>query len=513
VPRPLAGTEGANLPFWSPDSRSIGYFAAGKLKKVELQGGVSTTLADVGVSTGGTWSHDGAIVFGSLGGSGLSTVPAAGGAVATVRAPDPGNQETDFSNPWFLPDGRHFLYNIYSGQRDRRGIYLSSLDGTINRRITPDFSNGVYASVPGAGGFLVFARENALMAQPFDADSLELTGEAIAIADYVGSSFDGTGAGIVRRNFSVSHTGLIVLDPVRTRLRSQLVWVDRDGGHATPIDGMNGVSMVKLSPDGRRFVVARFDDLGGNNDLWVAPAEGGQPTRVTFDPANDPFPVWSPNGEDIVWGSNRDGVYHLYRRAASGSGQDALILKAPLFKLPTDWSRDGKYVLYRQIDPATHYDIWALPLGAADAKPFPVLQSAANEAAAVLSPDGKWLAFGSDESGRYEVYLQSFPDGGGKRQVSTAGGNSPQWRSDGRELYFHAPDGKLMATSVEGGANITTTAPVALFEFLPGGNLVTPYYTVTPDGRRFLLSTLVETDAAAPLAVIVNWQSLLRRQR
>ncbi|MGH9579764.1 MAG: TolB family protein, partial [Terriglobales bacterium] len=207
------------------------------------------------------------------------------------------------------------------------------------------------------------------------------------------------------------------------------------------------------------------------------------------------------------------GLYHLYQKAASGAGQDTLLLKSNNFTFPTDWSRDGRYLVYRDIDPKTKYDVWVLPLGPLDGKqqPFPVLQTEANETAAVLSPDGQWLAYTADESGRYEVYVQSFPRGGGKRQISTGGGIGPHWRGDGKELYYHAPDGKLMAAPVTSGTSLEVGRPVALFEFRAGSNLITPYYSVTKDGQRFLLSTIVETEAAAPLTVVVNWMAGVKR--
>lgn len=224
------------------------------------------------------------------------------------------------------------------------------------------------------------------------------------------------------------------------------------------------------------------------------------------------MPVWSPDGSRIVWSSNRgEGRYH--QKAASGSGQDALLLKSDYYKYPADWSRDGRFIIYREIDPKTKGDVWVLPVGplSGDQKPFPFLQTEANETAAVLSPDGQWMAYSSDESGRYEVYVQSFPAGGGKRQISTAGGIGPHWRGDGKELFFQAPDRKLMAVAVKGGASFEAGAPVALFEFHPGGTVITPYYSVASDGQRFLLSTIVETEPNAPLTVVLNWTAELKR--
>jgi Tol biopolymer transport system component len=281
---------------------------------------------------------------------------------------------------------------------------------------------------------------------------------------------------------------------------------------AGTLDRMEHVSMVRLSPDGRRYAVSRLESESGNGDLWVSDVTGGNATRLTFDPGNDTSPVWSPDGSHLAWASNRGGRYRLYQKAASGSGQDALLLESDYYVFPTDWARDGRVILYRQIDPKTKYDIWALPVGpqAGDQKPFPFLQTEANEAAAVFSPDGRWVAYASDESGQYEVYVQAFPAGGGKRQVSTGGGIAPQWRGDGGEIFYHALDGTLMAAAVEPGASFAASPPTPLFEFRPSGPLITPYYAVTPDGRRFLLSTIADTMPGAPLTVVLDWTAALK---
>jgi Tol biopolymer transport system component len=509
----LGGTEGATLPFWSPDSRAIGFFASGKLKKIDAAGGVVSTLCDVGVSNGGTWSRDGVILFSRLGGVGISRVSASGGDVATVMRVDSRRQETDYANPFFLPDGRHFLYNVFSGQKEIRGVYVGSLDGSLRRRLVSDHTNAVYAAAGRSEGFLLFGRDGALVAHAFDAGTLQLKGEAFPIAPHVGASFDTTAGGAGRRLVTASDNGVLVFDPFPNRQSSHLVWVDRGGRPAGALDRMESVSMVRLSPDGRRYAVSRLDSESGNGDLWVSDVTGGNATRLTFDPGNDTFPVWSPDGGRLAWASNREGTYRLYQKAASGSGQDALLLKADLYVFPTDWSRDGRVILYRQIDPKTKYDIWALPVGprAGDEKPFAFLQTEANEAAAVFSPDGRWVAYASDESGQYEVYVQAFPAGGGKRQVSAGGGIAPQWRSDGSELFYHALDGTLMAATVEPGASFAARPPTPLFEFRPSGPLITPYYAVTPDGRRFLLSTIVDTVAGAPFTVVLNWTEELKQ--
>jgi Tol biopolymer transport system component len=501
--KPLAGTEGASYPFWSPDSRFIGFFAPGKLKKIEVSGGLPATLCDAGSRTGGAWSHDGVILFSAFGGAGLSRVSSTGGEVISVIRPDFNRQESGVHYPCFLPDSRHFLYSKVSVQKEVRGIYLASLDGALNERLLGDDSNAVYAASGSDGGYLFFGREGALMAVPFDAARRQLTGEPFTVAGQVGTASAGP-LTIRRRNFSVSDTGVLVFDPLPDRKRNQLVWVDHGGRKTGSLDGMDKVDTPRFSPDDKRFVVTRSER---NVDLWLSDVTGGNVTPFTFDPANDQFPVWSPDGSRIAWASNREGVFHLYEKAASGAGQDALLLKSDYFKFPTDWSRDGRFIIYREVNPKTKYDVWVLPVGpqTGDQKPFPFLQTEANETAAVLSPDGQWLAYCSDESGRYEVYVQSFPGGGSKRQVSSNGGIGPRWRGDGKELFYHAPDGKLMAVAVKGGASFEADVPVALFEFRAGGNVISPYFDVTQDGQKFLLSTIVETEAVTPLTVVVNW--------
>ena len=507
---PLAGTEGAALPFWSPDSRFIGFFAAGKLRKIEPTGGALTVIADSGVATGGTWSRDGVILFANLGGAGLSKVSANGGAVEQVLPPDVKRQETDYSNPFFLPDGRHFFFNVFSGNPEGRGTFVGSLDGGDRRKILEESSNVAFAEVPGAGTFLIFPRESALMAQRFDPSTLQLSGEAVTLAPMVGSSFDSTGTGVNRRTFTASNSGVIVLDPVVTRLDSHVTWTDRQGREPRLMGDMNLVSMARLSRDGRRVALARRQGDRGNADLWVGASDGGRAERLTFDAGNDIFPVWSPDGSQIAWASNRAGIYDIYRKASTGTGTDELLLAGSGFKLPTDWSPDGRHILYRLVDPVTHYDLWALPM-TPGAKPFPVLQTPANEAAAVLSPDGKWMAYSSDETGRYEVYVQAFPDGGGRRQISTIGGNGPLWRGDGRELYFQAPNGELTAVGIDPATGTITATPSTLFSFPAGGILITPYYSPTSDGQRFLLSQLVQHGERTPLTVLVDWAARLTK--
>jgi len=288
-------------------------------------------------------------------------------------------------------------------------------------------------------------------------------------------------------------------------MRSELVWMDRSGKKLSGLEDLTNVACPALAPDGRHFVVPRGDGQTGNNDLWLSDADGKNPTRLTFTSANDDFPVWSPDGSRIAWASNQEeGTYHLFQKASSGAGQESVLLRSDNYKFTTDWSPDGHYIIYREMSAKTKFDLWVLPV-APEGKPFPVLQTEANEYAGVVSPDGKWIAYACDESGRYEVYVQNFPGGGGKRQISSGGGLSPRWA--GNDLFFQAPDGKLMAVATKGGSSFEAGAPVALFDFRPSGNLIAPYYAVTKDGQRFLISTIVETQPNAPLTVVLNWDA------
>jgi Tol biopolymer transport system component len=272
-----------------------------------------------------------------------------------------------------------------------------------------------------------------------------------------------------------------------------------------------GIGSLRLSPDEKRFVADRIDLQTGNTDLWLSDVTGGNVVRFTFDPAEDIYPIWSPDGGRIVWTSRQIEGRQLYQKAASGAGQDELLLKSDYQKLPNDWSQDGRFIIYQQLGPKTRYDVWVLPVGPTTGKqePFPFVQTEAWESGARLSPNGQWLAYASDESGRFETYVQSFPRGGGKRQVSTGSGNGPHWRQDGKELFYHAPDGKLMAMAVKSGAvpevSFEASAPVALFEFRAGIPVVTnPSYTVAGDGQRFLVNAIVDAEPRAPLTVVVN---------
>jgi eukaryotic-like serine/threonine-protein kinase len=509
--RALAGTQGALLPFWSPDSRFIGFFADDRLKKVELTGGPVQSLCEVPATFGGAWSRDGVILFG-VGPVGLLRISATGGEVTPITTPDRSRQEFIHLYPTFLPDGHHFLYSITSGLKETRGVYLGSLDGTLKRRLLDEVTVIKYlAAVPGdmasGEGWLLFGRDGALLARPFDTSRMEFTGEPFSLSDKVGSE----PISLNYSTFSVSDDGVLVFDPSLKRQRRQYLWVDRRGQTLNSLEVATGNFPLRLSPDEKRFIADRTDPQTGTPDLWLYDVSGGNTQRFTFDPALDQSPVWSPDGSRIVWSSNRGGGLNLYQKAASGAGEETLLLKSDYGKTPTDWSRDGRFIIYLQGNPKMKMDVWVLPMtGSGEA--FPVVRTEADETTATLSPDGRHLAYASDVSGRYEVYVQSFPGGGGKRQVSTGGGISPHWRRDGRELFYYAGDGKLMAVPVRSGKSFEVGAVVSLFEFRAGPTGF-PFvsYAVTADGQRFLINAVVETEPNAPLTVVTNWAAEVKK--
>jgi serine/threonine protein kinase len=496
----LPDTEGATYAFWSPDSRSIGFFTGGNIKKVGISGGPAQTLCSERQIFGATWNRDGIIIFAARGG--LWQVPATGGAPRLLAKPDPSRQEVSYLYPFFLPDGHHFLYLITSTRKENRGIHLGSLDGKTRQPLLGDDSQAVYMrSTDGTGGYLLFARDGLLLAQPFDTDTRQLTGEPFTVAELGGGAQK-----VSRPDFSLSDNGVLVFDSSGNIQSGQLIWVDRTGKQIGTLNVIGSASRPALSPDEKRFVIDRIDPHTGNTDLWLYDATGENATRFTFDSANDSFPIWSPDGSRIVWASTRAGTFNLYQKASSGAGQDELLLTSDDDAIPNDWSPDGHFIVYSGPDPETRFDVRVLPLSG-DRKPFSFHPTAAGESAGKLSPDGRWIAYTSSESGSSEVYVQSFPSGGGKRQVSTNGGVGPQWRGDGRELFYYARDGKLMAVSVRSGATFEAGAPLKLFDFRSGSTTIVtlPPYAATADGQRFLINSIVETQASAPLTLIVNW--------
>jgi serine/threonine protein kinase/Tol biopolymer transport system component len=504
--QPLAATDGAAFPFWAPDSRSVGFFAGGALKRLDLGGGAPQTLAPKVVGQGGTWNADGVIVFAPTMNTPLMRVSATGGAAAAVTTLGP--QQTGHFAPHFLPDGRRFLFNTL-GAPDTEGIYLGRLDGGAPTRLTP--ADGAGAFLP--TGWLLWVRADTLVAQRLDVEKAALTGEPVTLAD--GVATDGK-----RSAVSVAATGLVAY---RTGTSSQrhLTWVDRSGAaQGTVGDADDSLSSPRVSPDGRRVAVTR--QVQGNTDLWFL--DGARTSRFTFDAAEDNTPVWSPDGTQIVFRSTRTGAGDLYQKLTSGAGVEQRLVTSDQYKVPTSWSRDGRFLLYHSNDPQTGSDLWVVPL-LGDRKPSVFLKTPFREAFGRFSPDGRWVAYHSNESGRLEIYVRPFvPPGAagtvagaatGQWQVSTAGGAFPVWRPDGRELYYLDPAGAMMAAPITvTGATLVAGAPVRLFPtHIVGGGVDAQrgwHYDVAPDGR-FLINTVPES-AAAPITLVQNWRPDARKQ-
>ncbi|HLL75094.1 MAG TPA: protein kinase [Pyrinomonadaceae bacterium] len=492
----LAGTEAGGLPFWSPDGRSIGFIAAGKLKKIDVSGGPAQTLSDA-ISVGGTWNREGVILFSRSATEGLYRIPAAGGTPEPLTTLDKSRNEYIHAWPHFLPDGRHFLYVAGTSPREKSAIFLGSLDSKPPRMLLNAESSVAYAPP----GYLLYAREGTLVARPFDAAGLELTGEAVPVVKQIGFTLSNA-----RAHFSVSETGTLLYRPSAAAADTQLVWFDRAGKQLDTVGAAGHYSDIRLSPDGKRVAFQRLDTEKGASDIWLIELARGTTSRLTFDPANDGDPVWSPDGGRIVFASMKEGMPNLYQKLSSGAGGEELLLKTEDAKLANDWSPDGRHVLYNAVS-----DLWVLPLFG-ERRPEPFVRTDFQEASGRFSPDGRWIAYTSNESGRFEVYVQSFPASGGKWQVSNGGGGSPRWRRDGRELFYLSADGKLMAVEVDGSSDkFEAGVPAPLFEPRVGAISGDSPYDVAADGRRFLVKVPAEETAPAPVTVVLNWTADLKR--
>ncbi|MEP6707320.1 MAG: protein kinase [Pyrinomonadaceae bacterium] len=500
--RPLAGTEGASFPFWSPDSRFLGFFAGGKLKKIDAAGEPPLTLCSAGEGRGGTWNHDGVIVFAPQQLGALYRVSESGGASTPVTKVLETTVGGSHRWPYFLPDGQHFLYLGGRGSTsETTAIYVASLESQESKLLLHANSKAEYAQ-----GHLLFLRDGTLMAQPFDAKRLEATADAFSIAEQIQTPAGLTMGGI----FSVSENGVLAYQTGAAIGGSQLTWFDRSGKPLSVLGDLALYSNLRLSPDGKRLTVNITDPQTGLSDIWLYEVARGLKTRFTFDPSEERGAVWSPDGSRIVFASNRKGNFDLYQKATSVVGSEELLLESNANKFASSFSPDGRFLLHSTADPKAKLDLWVLPLEG-DRKPFPYLTTEFAETAGQFSPNGRWIAYSSDESGRNEIYVAPFPSPVGKRQISTAGGSAPKWRGDGKEIFYRAAENKLMAVEVNGeGASLEVGAVWALFEARPGGpgNV----YDVTADGQRFLVNTALEQKApSAPITLVINWTADLKR--
>ena len=527
--QPLAGTEGATWPFWSPDGRSIGFFVPGSLKRLDLGGGAPQTLAPVTRGRGGTWNTEGVIVFAPSNASPLLRVSATGGPVTAVTTLGP--QQAGHRGPFFLPDGRRILFAA-QGAPDVAGVYLGALDGSAPTRLTPDLSQvGYLPAGPGAAsgssgprsaegfggrGWLIWGRASTLVAQRLDLEGRTLAGDPVTLADGVRLTANNLSAG-----WSMTAPGLVAYRTSGEAAR-QLRWVDPSGAALETVGDPDGSTRnPRVSPDERRVAVER--QAQGNPDLWLL--DGTRQSRMTFDPARDLFPVWSPNAARIVFRSSRTGPGDLYQMLTNGGGVEERLAAADQIMTPTSWSPDGRFVLYMRTDSKANADLWMVPM-VGDHTPSVFLKTPFRETWGAFSPDGRWVAYQSDASGRDEVYVRPFVPptpgasadtpgaGGGQWLVSAAGGIMPVWRPDGKALYYLNPAGDMMTVSLTVvGATLAPGAPVVLFPTrIVGGGVDAQagrQYDIAPDGR-FLINTELPGDAA-PITLIQHWTPEAKR--
>lgn len=503
----LPGTEGAHNPFWSPDGAQIGFFGEGSLKKTAAAGGPVQILAPAPQGIGGTWNQKDVILFSPSVPSSLFQVSATGGMPVQVTKADAG----DFHLfPTFLPDGEHFLSYV-RGAKERSGIVLGSLDGEARVRLLPDLSSVILSE-----GHLLFLRGETLMAQPFDSAKLRLTGDAFPIVAHVAETL-GFGA------FSSSRTGMLAYVGRGSAGTVQLAWTDRKGKLLELFGPPGSYVHFQLAPDEKRITYeANAGSL--NSDIWVLDSVRGVPSRVTFDPETDNLPIWSPDGQNIVWPSRRSGSFDLYIKAANASGQEKLLVKmGTATGWATDWSRDGRYILYQRPGEKTGQDLWIAPQlpnvkdGKGDKHPTVYLNTQFDEQEGRFSPDGKWVAYTSNESGVSEVYVQSFPLSNTKVPISTGGGSEPQWSQDGTELFYLRADRALTAVRITHtpADPFKPGLPTTLFKVPPvlstSRNQNSHSYAVGKDGKRFLIANGDSAGNAAPLTVVLNWQQALKK--
>jgi Tol biopolymer transport system component len=489
--QPLAGTDNAMGPFWSPDSRALGFFADGKLKRIDASGGPPLALCDVtpgvGAPPGATWSQNGVILFASDGR--LARVPAAGGTPTSVTDPAQGLVH---HLPFFLPDGRHFLYRSAGGPAwlDSQ-IYVGSLDSNDRRFLVRDTAQAVFSQ-----GHILYTRDGMLMAQPFDERRFELSGQAVPVAEQVLTG--GGGASV----FSVAPTGVLAYQqgPVQRGLR--LTWVDRAGRRVAELD-QGLYADLQLSSDGKRVAVSLAGDDAGARHIWIF--ERGLKTRFTSNGASENGAIWSPDDQRIIFSRTRaDGGRDLIVKASTNVGDEQVLLADGAENSAASWSPDGQFVLFGRIGRETGQDLWVLPLGG-DRKPRPFAASEAGEADGRFAPDGRWVAYRSGETGRPEIFIAPFPGPGKKTRVSGEGGANPKWRRDGRELFYLSGD-TIMAVDVDlRGTEPVVRTPHALFRVSMAQAGVQSWYDVTPDGQQFLINAIRDTAGPIPFTVVSNW--------
>jgi Tol biopolymer transport system component len=491
----LPGTENATGPFWSPDGKHLGFFTSGKLMRVTADGAVAQKVADVSsYVTSGTWNRDDVILFSYGGGDGLFRVPAEGGEIQPATTLDAARGDLGHRWPQFLPDGRRFLFYLGSTVPEHSGVYLGSLDDEGATMILRSRANAVYAPP----GYLLFDHNSHLAVQAIDDQSGTLQGEPVVLPDHVvgarGPSFLPVSAGA---NGTVAYWDG-ALAP------TELQWIDRAGRVESTVEIDGQVLTPALSPDGARLAITKRD--GASDWIWRVDLETGLDSRVTFT-GDERYPIWSHDGKFVVYTTR----YSLYRKAVSGAGEETLIAAPPghWSIMAEDWSRDGRWLVYGS-SVRTGWDVGAIDMESGQRTA--IVDGLGNQVQARLSPDGEWIAYASDESGAWEVYVEPFPEGAGKWQVSAAGGSRPAWRGDGNELFYVDAEGVLVAVPAGGSEAFESGPGTPLFQTRMHP-VAAPYrgtYSVTPDGQRFLVETLLPAADPSTITVVLDWPAALR---
>jgi Tol biopolymer transport system component len=494
----LADTEGATYPFWSADGRSLAFFADAKLRKLEVSGGPVQTICDAPSGRGGTWNKDGVIVFTPSTNDGLYRVLATGGTPTRMSVIDRNRGEDSLRWPVFLPDGKHYLYLAadFTGRKGVSAIFVGSLDSNEKHFVVEANANAAYA----APGYLLFFRDKTLLAQSFDLKHFSLAGEATTILPEIQFLPQ-----VKKAVFAVSDQGLLLAQTGTEAALSQLVWFDRKGNAVGSLGKPDVYGNVFLSPNGRSVAIDKTDMGSLNTDIWTYQLQRDSAKRLTFDPAIDAAPIWSPDATQFVFASNRQAIFGVYVKDSDGAHDEKNIVQDDVPDFPSDWSRDGKYILYYRFT-----DLWSMTFPELKRSLFLKAPSALRNAQ--FSPDGKWVAYASNESGKWEIYVTSFPDARGRWQISSGGGEQPRWRGDGKELFFLSLDGKMTAASVTTGAHFDAGTPVVLFQSTPRQPILVYdlfVYDVSRDGQRFLINTQVKQGDTAPMSVILNWPAKL----
>ena len=496
--RALPGTERATFPFWSPDSRYIGFFSAGKLKKVPVSGGPPIDICDAVQGVGGTWNPQDVIVFAPTPTTSLSRVDAAGGTPTPVTTLE--NGETYHRWPSFLPDGRHVIYQTQRGIT--RELRIGSLDSGETTALGAADSQGIYAS-----GHVLFSRDGTLMAQPLDLSTLRLSGDAFQVAEQV-PAFDSG-----RALFSASATGALGYVRGLARPVTRLTWWDDTGKPARTVGEPGAYANFSLSPDEQRVAVSMTAPTGNSRDIWVIDlARADNKQRLTIDAAAAD-PAWSGDGSQILFTSTREGRYNsAFVRSADFSGQETPLFKMERLIQAPEWSHDGRFLVFvgGQAGTRTTNDLWVLPLSG-DRKPAILMQTPATEGSPALSPDDQWIAYESDASGRFEVYVRSLSSGGGEVKVSRDGGWAPRWQGDSKRIFFLGLDGAMMAADITLGKALRAGTPRILFNARLLKTADHHTYAVTKDGKKFLIPVSDQPQGPALITVALNWLALVRK--